>query len=391
MLLEPFTTRALLLDVSRGVMPTLDQFKALIDRLVAANMTAICLYLEPQSWSSEAWPALDPDYPTLTPNTLRAIDAYCTARGLTIIPAIQSLGHMTALVSHPDWSHLALSDERWSIKPCPETYDLLGRLYADILACYSGPYVHACMDEPTDLLPSDRYSHAVAMGYLPPLDYQPRTMRGTVAAIDLYAHHLHAMQAIAYQHGKKMILWDDILAQHPALVCDVPRSSIVASWFYAPLSDDDAIHLSALHSIGIETWVTASTHGHDTRLSVAERCQRARANIDAQVLLGRTHGSTGFCLAAWGDGGYNPLDAALDAALAHLITAHVPIPPLDRQTRYAVYSALQRVYGRAVRISESTMGMEMAERKTLHADKRRYVPMDALAAITGTCQEAHRL
>jgi len=382
MLLDSFRVKALLLDVSRGVMPTLDQFKALIDRLAAAGLNGLILYLEPQSWSSDVWPALDPTYPTLTPSTLRAVDEYCTARGLTLIPAIQSLGHMTALVSSRDWGHLAYSEARWSIKPCPETYDLLGRLYADILACCSGPYVHACMDEPTDLLPSDRYHHAVAMGYLPPLDYQPRTMRGTVAAIDLYAHHLHAMQAIAYQHGRQLIVWDDMLAQHPALVCDVPRSSIVASWFYAPLSDDDAIYLSALHSIGIETWVTASTHGHDTRLSLAERCQRARANIDAQVLLGRTHGSTGFCLASWGDGGYNPLDEALDAALAHTVTAEAPVSPLDRQTRYAVYNALQGVYSRTVRISENAMGMETAERTALHADKRRYVPMDALAAIT---------
>ena len=143
--------RGLMLDVSRGKVPTLATLLALVDGLAAHKYNQLQLYVE-HTFDFPSHPAIGAGTDPLTAEDILVLDEYCRARHVELVPNLQSFGHQRHLLSLPQYSHLDEVGWRWSLTPArEETYGLLDDLYADFLPAFSSDWLNVDCDETWDL------------------------------------------------------------------------------------------------------------------------------------------------------------------------------------------------------------------------------------------------
>src|SRR5690606_38823117 len=108
-----FPYRGVMLDVSRGKVPTEAQLRALVDLCARLKLNVLMLYVE-HTFRSRRHPAIGADADGLEAETLRALDAYAAERGVELVPNLQSLGHMEHVLKLPAYAELAETDARWT-------------------------------------------------------------------------------------------------------------------------------------------------------------------------------------------------------------------------------------------------------------------------------------
>ncbi len=139
----PFARRALLLDVSRGQVHGAVLHDA-VDRMATMGYNALLLYLEAHAVRWPSHPRLADGYPALSLDDLRALDEHAVARGVALIPALQTLGHWDRALRTPGYAHLAHDrDHPWSLRPGPDAWSLVDDLVGDLAGVCHGPLVHA--------------------------------------------------------------------------------------------------------------------------------------------------------------------------------------------------------------------------------------------------------
>lgn len=161
----------------------------------------------------------------MTPNQLA--DVLDTARKyhVSVIPLIQSLGHLEYCLKH---------DELKDIREMPDIYTQ---------ACPTNPdslkFVCDMIDEVMEWHPDVEYFHIGGdeTGWLGecPRCKQAAKKKGEV---ELYLGHITAVLKHVVAKGKKPILWDDIVRTQPDKVARIPRETILAYWDYGPTREE---------------------------------------------------------------------------------------------------------------------------------------------------------
>jgi len=376
-MLDGFQHRWFLLDVSRGVVPSLSELIGAVDHLHEAGFTGIVIYGELHSLVVPGYEDVSAGYPALTLADLGHLDAHCAKRHMELIPAIQSLGHMDHLLARPACVDLAYDPaERWSIDPRnPRALALLDAYYGAVTQAIRAPYIHVCLDEPADIIPTTRLSHAVAVGYIPgeipPADN---------AALLLYVRHVSRLAGMVASRGRKMMMWGDVLLHHPQLLALIPRHIIPVHWWY---EGDAGCHaLDVLSTYGHKAWVCSAVHAHET--GVAD-VPRALANAHSMAVAGHQTGCEGAILAHWNDAGKATLDAAWTVVNA-LRQPYEAVPALDRDVRHRTYHALTGVYDRAGVVERELAAhgdLGDVARAAQRDEKRSYVALNSLRQVTG--------
>lgn len=291
-----FDTRGVLLDITRGRVPTLARLKSLIDRLARLKVNQVQLYIEHAFVFS-----FDPDIcdadSGITPDEVRELDAYCRERFIDLVPAVATLGHMGRILSLPRYRHLAeIAPEcawealDWPARArgftldCanPESRRLVERIWSNILDAFASPVVNICGDEPWDL---GRGRNAGR--------WDDRR-RGEV-----YLEHIRRTHEICSSRGRRTMFWSDVVAKYPELFDRVPRGSTVLHWGY-----DDKAEYAATRRFtesGLETFVCPGTSGWKRIINAMDLAER---NIKSFADAGRTCGATGLINTDWGDHGH---------------------------------------------------------------------------------------
>jgi hexosaminidase len=146
-----FRDRGIMLDVSRGKVPTEETLEALVDLCSRLRLNVLMLYVE-HTFDFKRHPEIGMDSSPLSAETILSLDRYAADRGVELVPCLQSLGHMEELLSIDRYAHLAESDRRWSVAPDhPDTRKLLKDLYDEFLPLFSSTRFNANCDEPFDL------------------------------------------------------------------------------------------------------------------------------------------------------------------------------------------------------------------------------------------------
>ncbi|MDD5707780.1 MAG: family 20 glycosylhydrolase [Kiritimatiellae bacterium] len=159
----------------------------------------------------------------LSPSEVAELARYAAARGIELIPEIESLGHSRYITQTPE--HSELNDqgpdghaEFSALIPLhPKTLQLLGDLYAEAADLFSSRYLHAGCDEVN--WGGSAFSRALLID---------RT-RAQVCG-----DYLNALHARIHELGKEMIVWDDMVLRHDPTVLDhLDRRIILHDWEYA--------------------------------------------------------------------------------------------------------------------------------------------------------------
>jgi hypothetical protein len=305
--------RGVMLDVSRGKVPTLATLKRIVDVIASYKLNMLQLYVE-HTFAFRSHPLIGRAWGALTPEEIAELDRYCRDRYVELVPCLQSCGHHRRILELPQYAHLAASREGWTLAPREETYAFLDDLYADFLACFSSRYFHICCDETYDLTGTTPLTHLAAAGFtgragaeLP----EPGPWPGTSAApIDaqggrLYLGHIQRLHQLVAKYGRTMMMWDDIFLHYSDLVVEVPHDVVMMNWLYEAAPDYPQVE--GFRDVGLQQIVCPGTSSWNTLFA---RLENARGNIRNFVAAGRRVGALGVLTTDWGDDGHPNLPAS---------------------------------------------------------------------------------
>jgi len=281
-----FLDRGIMLDVSRGKVPSRQTLFDLVDFSARLRLNVLMLYVE-HTFAFRAHPEIGEGSSPLDAETILAVDAYAYDRGIELVPCLQSLGHMEHILSLDRYSKLAESDRRWSITPSrSETYDFLGELYDEYLPLFRSKRINANCDEPFDLGRGQS---------------EKRTPNRTPG--QLFVDHVSRLEKLAARHDKKLMVWADFALKNPEELGRIGRDVILLDWWYE--ADFDFDRIRKLRRKGFEVWTCPGT---STWNCLFPRVETSVRNISAWAKAGREHRATGLLNTDWGDfGHYNAL------------------------------------------------------------------------------------
>jgi hypothetical protein len=274
--------RGVMLDVSRGKVPTPQTIRELIDLCARLKLNVLMLYTE-HTFRFRRHPAIGASDSPLDAETMRELDGYSSDRCVELIPCLQSLGHMSHVLEHAQYAHLDETRDRWTLSPAePGTYELLRDLYDEYLPNFSSTWLNANCDEPWDLCRGKSKAREQELG------------PGGV-----YLEHVRRLRELARRHGKRTMIWGDVVHSHPERIPEIDRDLVLLDWWYEAEFDFDRVKVFAEN--GIEFLVCPGTSSWNC---LFPRVETSLRNIERWAEAGRRHGARGLLNTDWGDYGH---------------------------------------------------------------------------------------
>ena len=273
--------RGLMLDISRGKVYTLDYLLDLMDLLKKLRFNVFQLYIE-HTFQFSKHRQISKGSSPITPEDILILQNKCEENGIELQANLQSLGHMNRILTRPEYMHLAESEMYWSIDTTnEESYDLLDDMYEEFLPLFKSQWLNICSDEPYDLGKGKSEAHKKEVG-------------------ELYFDHLLKLHDLANKYGKKIMLFGDVVKQHPEYAEKMPKDVIYIDWIYDPKEEYKTPGL--FQKTGIPYWVSPGTGNWNT---LFPRLEGSLTNIKNLTLEGIENGAEGMLLTDWNDhGGY---------------------------------------------------------------------------------------
>lgn len=274
--------RGFMLDVSRGKVPALATLTRLVHTLAQFKYNQLQLYIE-HTFRFPRHPEISAGADPLTPEDILKLDALCRAHHIELVPNLQSLGHHRRLLSLPQYAHLAETPWRWSFATANEgTFALFDELYEDFLAPFTSRWLNIGADEPWDL----------GRG-------QSAALTAEIGIGRVYLRHVQRLHALAAKHGRRIMLWADMLKHYPELAGELPEDVLLLDWWYEARPRYKT--LDVLSAAGRPFFVCPGTSSWTT---LFPRLENAIANIRDYVRQGLAAGAQGMLLTDWGDDGH---------------------------------------------------------------------------------------
>lgn len=298
-----FELRGVYMDMARGRVPKVEEVCRVIEKLATYKINHFELYVE-HTFRFRKHPKIGKGASGYTAEDMLRIDEHARRHFVEFTPSIASFGHMSKILTIPDYRHLAEDEGRgryhpdadieavawmrylhaWTLSPAvPAVYDFLGDLYGEFLPNFSSPRVNVCCDETWDLGMGKSRALCVRRGH------------GNV-----YLNHIKKVRKIAARHGKKILFWGDIILHYPELVREIPNDVTVLNWGYG--ANHDYSTCRTFQKAGIEQWVCPGTGSWG---SLFPRIGNASLNISRFAEAGLKAGATGLLNTDWGDGGHH--------------------------------------------------------------------------------------
>jgi hypothetical protein len=192
-----------------ALLPDLAEFR--INAIVAEYEDTVSLDRHPDIAIPEA----------LTPTQVRAFVAEAARFGITVIPLVQTLGHLQYLLTKPAYAHLREepSDPSEACSSHPGTWPLIRDFIDEMIEMHPGvPYLHVGLDE--------TFRVGTCPRCLKALRGKPR--------IDRYLDWVNKVAGYCVERGVTPILWGDVIAKefNPSIVRRLPREAIYCDWGY---------------------------------------------------------------------------------------------------------------------------------------------------------------
>ncbi|WP_308909140.1 beta-N-acetylhexosaminidase [Pseudokordiimonas caeni] len=272
--------RGVMDDISRGPVPTMAFMRQQIERLSELKFNRLSYYSE-HIIRTLSHPEVAPADGGITIADLEALVAYARQHHIMLVGNLQSFGHFEKSLMHPGVRPLGEGDRM--ISPVlPEARHYLSEMLGEVVPVFDAPYFNINSDETFDLGTGYSKLAADAKG------------KGAV-----YAAHVNWLHDQLTGMGKRMMLWADIVAEHPEMMADIPKDTIMMPWNYD--ADFDFVGMIApLKREGYDVIVTA---GILNSYRIAPDLEMARQNLDKFLKAGADADVMGAWTTVWDDGG----------------------------------------------------------------------------------------
>ena len=285
-------TRGVLLDISRGKVPSLETLFGMIDFLSDLKYNHVELYVEGFSYAYPSFKNLWEKTETpLTPEEIKLLDTYCKERFIELVPNQNSLGHMNAWLATDQYKELAECPEGYNflglikmkstIAPSnPKSLELVKKMSEDILPSFTSNKFNVNLDEPFELGKSKGH---------------PINDPKEVAKV--YIDYAKKLNTYTNSKGKTMLMWGDIVSRNPEIISEIPKNVTLLEWRYESFQDFENICKTYQQS-GLHYMVCPGTSSWS---DFTGRTENMMGNIENAVRNGVKYGSDGMIITDWGD------------------------------------------------------------------------------------------
>ncbi len=277
-------------DISRGRIPRLETLKSLADKLAECKINSLQLYVE-HVFDFPEYDFCKAELGCITEEELRELDDYCYERFIDLVPSLSCFGHLYHLLQSDKYKHLCeLSDYEpynhyWFERMCHHTINPLKEesfgLVSSMIDRYAGifrsEYFNICCDETFDLgfdVNKDKDKTELYFGF-----------------VTRMIQHLQAK-------GKKVMMWGDVILNHPDYVEKLPRDIVFLNWGYTPNVPEEKFKL-----LGELNKTQIVCPGTNTWNRFCENVIAEEKNIALLAKYGYDNGAIGILNTNWGDFG----------------------------------------------------------------------------------------
>jgi len=268
-------------DMTRGPSPKMDVLRLQAELGSYFKMNLFTYYMECQ-FAFKKHPAIGPKDGSLTAEELVALVEYAKPLCVDILGNQQSFGHFGNILKHPQYAHLRETADVL----CPvreETYQLLDDMYSEVCPLLPFPMFNVCCDETWGLGkgPSKELASKIGIG-------------------GVYVRHIRRIhELLRDKYRKRMMMWGDIILQHPEHLKDIPKDTVMLTWAYDPRANFESQIIPFAKS-GYEFFVCP---GVSNWSRILPDFGTAVMNIRNFVRDGVKHGALGMLNTDWEDDG----------------------------------------------------------------------------------------
>lgn len=187
----PFKHFGAMLDCSRNGVMKPRVVKTMIDYLSQMGYNTLMLYTE-DTYEVDNQPYFGHLRGRYSQKELMEIDAYARSKGVELIPCIQALAHLNAIMRWPQYRDMSDCDDILCIGD-DRVYQLLEDIFATLDRCFTSRTVNIGMDE-AYMLGLGRY----------------RERNGYPDRTSIFLSHLNKVAAIGKKYGFTLCMWSDM-------------------------------------------------------------------------------------------------------------------------------------------------------------------------------------
>jgi hypothetical protein len=275
-----FTCRAVMDDISRGPLPTMDFMKQQIRRLAELKVNTFMHYVE-HVVKTRSHPGFAPRDGSVTIDEWHELAAYAARYNITLVGSFQSFGHFTSVLNSPEYAPLGESGSLLS-PVRPESYTFLEDIYKEMIPAFRAPFFNIHCDETFDLGKGASKKLVDSIGY-----------------DGVYFQHIIKLYHIVRKLGPKVLMWGDILLEYPHLLQKLPKDVVIGTWTYDD-RDSYAGFIDPITKAGFQFLVTPGVLNSGKLFPVYKQ---TFGNIQGFAKAGKNAGALGLLNTVWDDGG----------------------------------------------------------------------------------------
>ncbi|MCF8306839.1 MAG: family 20 glycosylhydrolase [Ignavibacteriales bacterium] len=268
-------------DISRGQVSTLENFKRIISFMARYKMNTYMPYIE-DVLEFDMYPSIGKDRGALTKSEVKELVAFAREHFIDVIPVFQTLGHYENILSQPEFLKYAEFPGAASLNVSSEdTYVFLENLLKEVFEIFPSEYFHMGADESWDVGKG-------ASAY--------RVEDEGLGFIHL--KHYKRVLDICKKYNKKVMMYSDILLNHPEILPELPKDILIVDWHYR--ASEDYPSAKTFNDNGFRYFVSPAVWNF---LTTFPTNLLAIPNISYFVKAGIENNATGFINSNWGDYG----------------------------------------------------------------------------------------